>query len=427
MPRTVLKMSLSNVVHHFLSRSRARFARVSRQQTAIAVVAGILLVAALSSALSAVYRYRTNQAHYAAMLAVLWGSYKRHDWDAATGRTIDVQNGGITTSEGQAYTLMRAVWMNDRPTFDKTWRWTADHLQRRDDLFSWRWGALPNGSVGIQTSRGGNNTASDADTDIAVALLMAAVKWNRSDYAAAARKIVLSIWEAEVVVANGQPYMAADDLEKTSSTPYFVANPSYIAPYAYRMFAREDTQHDWQQLARNSYTFLAQADSASLGGGVSAGLPPSWVRIDKTSGAIEPPNTAGVSTDFGYDAFRMYWRIGLDERWYGVTAARQLLMQSSFLADTWQHQKKIAAVYSHAGKPKVSYESLALYGGSLAYFDAVNRSYASAVVTQKIDPWYDAHTHRLRLTLSYYDNNWVWFGLAYEQSALPNIAAGDSP
>src|ERR1051326_6242308 len=64
------------------------------------------------------------------MLSALWDAYKRNYWDSTSGRTLDKQRGGITTSEGQSYTMLRAVWMDDRPTFDKTWTWTQTNLKR---------------------------------------------------------------------------------------------------------------------------------------------------------------------------------------------------------------------------------------------------------------------------------------------------------
>ena len=60
--------------------------------------------------------------------------------EQGTGRTLDPSQGGITTSEGQSYTMMRAVWSDDRATFDSSWQWTKDNLQRPDRLLSWRFG-----------------------------------------------------------------------------------------------------------------------------------------------------------------------------------------------------------------------------------------------------------------------------------------------
>src|SRR5262245_50931417 len=54
----------------------------------------------------------------------------KESWDAyiakfiqQDGRVIDHKASGITTSEGQAYAMLRAVWVGDRTSFDKTFQW----------------------------------------------------------------------------------------------------------------------------------------------------------------------------------------------------------------------------------------------------------------------------------------------------------------
>ena len=46
------------------------------------------------------------------------------------GRVVDAKGGGHTTSEGQAYGLLRAVWANDPDSFDRIYTWTFRRLQR---------------------------------------------------------------------------------------------------------------------------------------------------------------------------------------------------------------------------------------------------------------------------------------------------------
>src|SRR3989344_2425096 len=71
------------------------------------------------------------------MLISLWNDYKR-EYVEFNGRTIDRQRNSVTTSEGQSYTMLRAVWLDDKDVFDKSWQWTEDNLQRPDNnLFSW--------------------------------------------------------------------------------------------------------------------------------------------------------------------------------------------------------------------------------------------------------------------------------------------------
>src|SRR5256885_978068 len=60
------------------------------------------------------------------MMSVLWSSYKKDYLEPNTLRTVDKDRGGITTSEGESYTMLRAAWMGDKETFDASWQWTKD-------------------------------------------------------------------------------------------------------------------------------------------------------------------------------------------------------------------------------------------------------------------------------------------------------------
>ena len=179
------------------------------------------------------------------MSASVWESYQQEFIEQSSSRTIDPARLGDTTSEGESYTMLRAVWLDDQKTFDSSWQWTMANLSRPSDhLFSWLYGKKLDGSYGVLTIQGGNNTASDADSDIALSLVFAYSRWQRPEYLIAAKNIISDIWSKEVVTVNGIPYLAADDLEKKSTQGTYVINPSYFSPYAYRIFAKVDPNED---------------------------------------------------------------------------------------------------------------------------------------------------------------------------------------
>jgi cellulose synthase (UDP-forming) len=71
-------------------------------------------------------------------LSALWSFYKQTY--IQNGRVVSLDENGITTSEGQGYAMLRAVWSNDRATFNTVWAWTKQQLQVLDDkLFAWKW------------------------------------------------------------------------------------------------------------------------------------------------------------------------------------------------------------------------------------------------------------------------------------------------
>lgn len=340
----------------------------------------------------------------------LWDSYKAHYWHDS-GQTTDPANHNFTTSEAQSYTMLRAVWQNDPSVFTATWRWTADHLQRNDKLFSWLYGPS-----GVVTAQNGQNTASDADINIALALVLASGRWHNEDYLRSATAIIPAIWNEEVITVQSKPYLTADNLEKRSDTP--LLNPSYFSPAAYRIFASIDPDHAWIELADQSYATLQAASQSRLGSPASANLPPDWVAINRQTGKLQAPASSAHDTNFGFDAFRTIWQSALDWQWDQPAAAKNTLASFSSLIDHWNHQHKLYAIYTHDGKPAVNYSSIALYGGTLGYFSVVHPAVATQIYEQQLAPLLNPKTRQLKSTLNYYDNSWAWFGTALYQNQL---------
>jgi len=355
------------------------------------------------------------------LLEGTWNAYKYEYWESGSGRTLDRQQRDVTTSEGQSYTMLRAVWMSDKPTFDKSWKWTQEQLQRDDKLFSWRYGQRDDGTYGILTNVNGQNAASDADSDIALALLMAASRWQDETYLSESKEVIANIWQHEVVTVAGKPYLASNNLEKQSSSPIII-NPSYLSPYAYREFAKVDTQHNWSAVVDSSYDVLARSISAPLDTPKSAGLVPDWVVMDRTTGTVSPANISGLTTQYGYDAMRTPWRLALDYRWNKEPRAKDVLEKMSFLSDEWTSTGKLISTYSHDGKVVKSDEVAESYATALAYFDVVNPTLAKEVYDQKMTKLYDQNTNAWAQPITYYAANWVWFGIALHEDQLPNLA-----
>src|SRR3989344_6498202 len=317
------------------------------------------------------------------MLGATWERYKENYLEEGTLRAIDRGRGDITTSEGQSYTMLRAAWMGDKDTFDAALRWSKDNLWRSEDrLLAWLFGKRTDGTWGILSSEGGYNAASDADTDTALALLFAYARWQDNTYLGDSLAMMGSIWEKEVIEIRGRPYLAANNLEKFSGGEWALINPSYLHPAAYHVFAKVDPDHPWESLAESSYDLLERSMDAPLGG-QSAGLPPDWVLINKLTGELAPPDR-GLTTNFGYDALRAPWRLGLDYEWFGSPRAHELLQKMSMLSSNWERDHALVSVYSHQGTPVSGTESPAFYGGTLGYFMAADEKSAEEVYRQKL-------------------------------------------
>lgn len=328
---------------------------------------------------------------------------------------------GTVTSEAQSYALLRAAWSGDRASFDRTWAWTQANLINPDGLIAWQW---RDGAVGDRHS------ATDADTDTALALLMAGKRWEDPALIEAGRRLVAAIWEREVVTVGGKPYLAAGDW--ATAGPVIALNPSYFAPYAYRVFAEVDPGHDWRGLIDTSYQVLFDASKSSLGGGQSAGLPPDWVGLERETGALIPMQLSGEDTTrYGYDAARVYWRIALDQRWSGDGRAAAYLNQAGFLRDEVNRllgdgvnrKGQVSAVYGHDGTVVEEAPSLVGTAGALAALltldpGAANTLYARAIVGAVARDggavhWGDSD--------DLYAQEWGWFATALYSGALPDL------
>ena len=348
-----------------------------------------------------------------------WLAYR--DSIQKDGRTIDRERNYLTTSEGQSYSLLRSVWMDDQEVFDRVYRWTKNNLQKRenDKLFHWLWGQDSNGRWGVLTGIGGRNSASDADQDIALALIFAGKRWNDDYYLKQAREILHSIWSTEVIYVKGRPYLIAGNWASSETRP--TINPSYLFPAAYNIFIQIDPAHDWMSLKDTSYEVLEQATWQPLDREVSAGLPPDWVSIDPVTGVILPAIHADKTTNFSDDAFRTLWRVALDYRWHNDPRALAYLKKVTFLEEEWKNYYRLYGTYSHDGRVIKFNESSSLYGVALAFFDITNPRIAEEILNQKVSKLYDSDLETIRSDLGYYPQNWLWFGMAFYANKLPNL------
>lgn len=357
-----------------------------------------------------------------------WLNYKDSYIEASSGRTLDKQRDNITTSEGESYTMLRAVWLGDKTTFDSSWSWTKDNLQHKtgDKLFAWLFGKVPGttNTYSVLTAQGGNTTASDADTDIALSLVFAYSRWQQQSYLGDARVIISDIWNNDVVVVNGTPYMSADNLEKSSADPNIAIDVSYLNPAAYRIFAQVDPTHPWNQLVNSSYALLGRSIGSPIDKSKSAGLPPDWIAMNRSTGSLSAPEGGSNTTNFGFDALRVPWRIELDSIWFNDPRASATLKSLSFLDTAWKTNGQLAGTYAHDGSVVAAAESPSMYGGTIGYFMNSDPAAASDIYQQKLAVLYDPGKNGWKDTLSYYDDNWAWFGIALYNGLLPNLTVG---
>jgi len=356
------------------------------------------------------------------LLEQSWDAY-RGTFIGVDGRVMDPRRNGGSTSEGQSYALLRAVWMDDRRTFDSVWAWTRSALQTRGDhLFAYLWGDRGGGGRGVVDS----HSATDADTDIALALLLAARRWGDGSYRDAARAVTGDIWALETTDVAGMRVATGGDWATRQTQPGPVFNPSYFAPYAYRIFAADDPAHPWLSLVDSAYTLLARCSVAALDGRNGGGLPPNWFAISDADGGITAFDQIDRANDYGYDAFRVMWRVALDYQWNHEPRARDYLQGSRFLRSRWQQDGRLAAVYGHDGSVVSGDEDATVYGGDIGNFLVTDAISAQRILEQKLLAAFSGSGSSAHFgdPSNYYEQNWVWFGIALAGAALDDFSSG---
>lgn len=357
----------------------------------------------------------------------------RADWDGyvhgyiqSDGRVIDQTLGGRTTSEGQAYAMLRAVWVGDRSTFEQLRTWTRDNLQGSDAdaLPAWLWGQRDDGTWGVVDAQ----PASDADLLMAWALILGAERWDNPAWQAQGLALSRRVWDEETLaLPTGRvllPGPWARDMK-----PVWV-NPSYFAPFVYRTLARLDPAppgspegtRDWASLLDGSYRLLDRLlDGASL--------PPDWCFLDATTGEpAAPPEGEDQRSDFGFEAMRIPWVLAAELRWHGEPRARAALLKMDLLAERFTRDGRVPAIFTPHGEPRVDWESRALYGALLPAWAEVHPELLPRLVDRirelPEDPDApqsaagEAPGHvRVRPIApqqgrDYYAQNWIWFGEA---------------
>lgn len=310
------------------------------------------------------------------------------------GRIIDYDKHGITTSEGQSYMLLQSLAMNDKETFDLVYKWTKNNLQRADNLFAWLWGKNSNGEYKILD----DNSASDADIDIAFALILAYEKYYNTQYLQEALPIVNAIWNYETKRINN--YLVLMPGAKQALKEKIEVNPSYFSPYAFRYFQKYDELHDWNSLIDSSYYYLDAVMSKT-----QTHLPPNWFLIENGQIVLED----SPKSDFSYDAIRVFARIYYDYKNAREERALPILEKSKFFIDKWETDTNFYTNYKANGELRDKAEfigSIAILTPVISIFD---RKFANEVYNKELDPYLQDEGY-LKSKYDYYAKNLLWFG-----------------
>jgi len=205
-----------------------------------------------------------------------------------------------TVSEGIGYGMIIAVYMNDQPLFDELWQYEQLWVDDATGLMNWYINAE---GTALGTDPDGWGAATDADEDMAWALVMADRQWGGQgslsrSYIDFARTLIASIFDNEIydgkLPKNGSQWGDWDNL-----------NISYFAPANYRVFADVSGNSAWSTDVVQTVYDTIDNNLKAENGNAENGLVPAW---STSEGAAVPDQPFS----YQYDSCRTPFRIGLD-------------------------------------------------------------------------------------------------------------------
>ncbi|MEJ6951309.1 glycosyl hydrolase family 8 [Natronospora cellulosivora (SeqCode)] len=296
-----------------------------------------------------------------------------------------------SVSEGLAYGMLLAVYFNEQDLFDDLYGYVSLYKNSRG-LMGWQIDAQGN-IVGS----GGANAATDADEDIALALIFADSVWGSNasvNYEQEARNFLDALMA--YCVEPGTYVLKPGDVWGGSN----VTNPSYFAPAWYKVFADFSGNQDWLRVVDSSYDIVENVKNFNSG----TGLVPDWCRADGSQ-------ASGMGYDFSYDAIRYPWRTAIDYSWYGDQRAKTNVdLSNQFFNNIGVNN--LNAVYTITGQPSGSpanatFVSMIAAGSMTGY----NMNFAQDllelnIATKDSGPQYNYYGNSLRLlSLLYMSGN----------------------
>ncbi|MEP7287748.1 MAG: glycosyl hydrolase family 8 [Chloroflexota bacterium] len=298
------------------------------------------------------------------LLKSTWAGYKQRfiycgdPCAKAQGLVHDPSTGYTSVSEGIGYGLLMAVTMNDQATFNDIYQ-AAEQilLDKLTGLYNWK--------VDQAATIIGFGAATDADQDIAVALIFAeqrvkAGEWQqnqRADNAYGVRASALIDALYRYTLYQGKYLLPGN---KWLGNGMDITNPSYFAPAWYRLYDKFQNTTRWQAVIDQGYTSLYANEGAPLG------LAPDWMSVDGQS-ASEFCQKIGIPADgckfeMTYDAIRVPWRIGLDCLWFSEARACEWSKRTVTFLHSLKNPVTDAKMFDMAGQSVIGYQDELMLG-----------------------------------------------------------------
>ena len=227
------------------------------------------------------------------MIKEHYSLWKQAWYKASNGWVLAPEGDCSTVSEAIAYGMLISVYMDDQEVFKNLYKtWTSNSAGANGGM-NWRIGCS-----------GGTGTASDADFDAALALVMASKQWNDASYLSDGKALISWIATNDIASNKIKPGNQWND----------GFNPSYATTANFQLF-QDVAGGSWSSVISQAYTDLSGCQDSKTG------LVPDWCDWNSHKPIL---TSAAVSNDLGFydDAARTPWRMAMAYYWYGDTKAQ---------------------------------------------------------------------------------------------------------
>ncbi len=233
--------------------------------------------------------------------------WKKGFYDSSRGWVYSPEGKGSTVSEGIAYGMLIMVYMdnntnNTKNDFDKLYAtWKGNMVSGCSSVCGMNW-RVGDGEQG--------GSASDADFDAALALVMAYYQWGDQQYLNDAKSLIS--WLATGDIKNGKEIKPGNQWDDAF-------NPSYTTLANFEVFKSVDGSGPWANVISTSASELLKCQNSS------SGLVTDWC----SWGGFQPViNSAAAVGDgktmaaFFDDAARTPWRTAWSYYWFANNDAK---------------------------------------------------------------------------------------------------------
>jgi endo-1,4-beta-D-glucanase Y len=307
-----------------------------------------------------------------------------------------------TVSEGISYGMILSVYFNDQALFDDLFRYSL-HWSNERGLMHWY--INPAGTEACP-GRDDCGAASDADEDIAFALIMADRQWGGQgaldktyrDYAL--RHIALV---KKYEVTPTYVFTPGDEWKGD------IVNLSYFAPAFYRVFGEySNDEAFWNKVIDVNYELLFKTLNEK-NGNTDNGLVPAWSTLDGDPIEAFP----GALTYHQTDSVRTPIRLAMDYCWNGDPRAKKYLDKiSNFFVNIGAD--RISDGYLLDGTPNPEFGPKEKTSSAVFVASAGLAAMAAGADPEYVKQTYDMlKALNLNIRSIYYQLSWTAMSLAF--------------